>query len=654
MINIDSSAMDMQPDNIQYSSEFYENSTDTTESSDDKVYGSSKLIIGDFIFNDVPFNVSYANNTVKTLSASLKSVGENATGSLGDQSPKGLKQKIILYYKMLDKDTYLLWRNNLNKEVNLSISNTVPDLLEGYTSEYGNSIGNYNANAVNDTYILSDLKYKSTVDSDFHDVTATFYKTVDYYNEDWDSESDEGTLNYIDRETIFDSFNPLEDTVDVLAYINGELIFEGELADVSTSSLKALGKERLLADTRKDVTKYTTTLTEFVEEVMNGTEFFMPNFYDPWERDRLIDDRRLDVEVIDTSVWEVLNSACEDVGARFFCDGNLVRITRPYDVNFDNQTPYDITDFVIKTGFKFKGSKKYNSILMSGNFRFIWFNWDRSTIQVNCYNKMVIAGEGLDYNTMEMVDVNSPVSEEAEFEYVVKLNDNFYDISVSQQKFNFVESTSPDKSYDYWGSLVFEVPIELIASSYRPFGYMTGLNDKPYIVSPDCVTWEPDNLFRTDINDMAELESYPSSYGGTSDGTFYIHIFADSLDELAFFRVYINNIKLVPEDLYDGYRRYLSGDNVYSHSFNFIQTPENLEYLATNILNTENSKLKEITFSCKDKVDVFPGNRVEYGGKVFYVEKVQYKYNKDKSITTDIGGYEFKEEYYASVLKNNV
>ena len=64
--------------------------------------------------------------------------------------------------------------------------------------------------------------------------------------------------------------------------------------------------------------------------------------------------------------------------------------------------------------------------------------------------------------------------------------------------------------------------------------------------------------------------------------------------------------------------------------------------MSTYILNTENSKLKEVTFNCKDRVDVFPGNRVEYGGKVFYVEKVQYKYNKDKSITTDIEGYEFK------------
>ena len=657
MININSETMNMQPDNISYSTEFYQNTTDTSNQ-DEHVYGSSRLIVGDFIFNDVPFTVTYQNNVVKSLTASLADISKDSSGSLNDSGYKGLKKIITLHYKMLDKVTYLLWRNNLNKEVNLSITNTVPDLLVDYSEEYGSSSGDFNAYAINDTYVLQDIKYKSTVDSNYHDVVVKFYKTTDYYSEDWETDDSGGSVGYIDRETIFDNFNPLEDVVDVIAYINNNLVFEGELADVTTGSIKALGKERSLLDTKKDLTKYYTNLTYFVEEALYSTGFFMPNIYDPydttWERVRLIDSKPLDAEVIDTSVWDIINRACADVGARFFCDGNLIRITKPYDTNFDNQVPYDISDFVTQTGFKFKGSRKYNSIIISGNFRFIWFNWTRSTIQINCYNKKVISGEGLDYNTMEMVAVNEPSSDEAEFECVVKLNDNFYDISVVQQKFDFIESTLPDKSYDYWGSLVFEVPIELIASSYYPFGAISGYEDQPYNVDNDCITWESDNMFGSDINDVAELEVYPNNARSKSNGTFYLHIFSDNMDELAFFKVYINNFKLVPEDLYDGYRKYLSGENVFSHSLNFIQSPTDLYRLATNILNMENSKLKTVTFDCKDMVDVYPGNRVEYGGKIFYVERVQYKYDKNKSLTTVIEGYEFKREYSYMDLINNI
>lgn len=628
MLEINNGTMGMQPDSVQYqTSNLTENSNSQNNlPEEDKIFGTSKVVVGDSVFKDVPVTFTMANNTIRSVSVSLSSGYSNS--NIVQQDIEGIKKVVTLHYKMMDISKYNQLYDNINKNVNVLIQNeTIEDRFDGVTLNP----------AIDGEYKLINLKYKSTVDDQYHDVTVKLSKSEIYSREDWDMTED--IESSISRSRIFEDFNPLESTIDVFVYINDWLLFEGELADVTTNSLKALGKERSLADSKVDIIKYDTSLDSLLREVLNWRTGY--------GIEGSLNAAGMDIEIIDTSRWDIIERACSDVGAKFFVDNDMVFINKPFGNNYGGT---QIDNNLIKTSFNFKASKKYNSIIVSGNFRFIWYPLSgHDTVPIKCYNRMLIAGRGMDYSKMEMVDANSPSSDSPSFECFVDINDNFYDITASEQSFNFIESTLPDKTYDYWGSIVIEMPVELVAKGYFPNDYIT--NGKyPYSVQGDFLTWD-ENVFEG----VAELEVFPEpSYSVRTNGIFYLHIFADNLDELAMFTVNINDVKLVDEDLYDGYRIFLSGSNRYSHSFNYIQSTDGLTNLATDILNKANSELKVVRFECKGMIDVYPGSKVNYGGKTFFVEKVQIKVDKDKSIKTIIDSYEFKVGYYSSDLHGGI
>ena len=645
--------IDKQPEEIGYSTQEYTNKGDNTDVSDTTEIGTCKILIGEYTFNNVPFTVGIATGQIRNLSASLKSVTDQ--NGVTQQEEIGLSQTLTLKYSALPKTQYDSWLNNIGKVVEVDIDN----LFDTGYSEDGSatSVGK----AVDGEFMLKKLTAKTTpfvydstqttyqpYDDTVYNVVATFVKNAEYGTGlNWDEEGgSDGELGYIDYETIFDSFNPLEDIVDVFAYINGEVVFEGYLDNITSSTLKALGKERDLADyaiyrsftSSEDAAgavTYNSNLTKLSQDSLQEAGYSLSGN---------IDSEPLDANILDTSIWNIVSRCCKDVGLYFYAEGNQVFVSKAStDVGGAYGKPtVDITDVITSTNYSFKGSKYYDSLILNANYRFFWDTYmGDQNVGIKCYNKLLIAGNGLDYSIMESVPTSIATASDTSFECVVDVANNFYDISASETKYSFIPTTMIDtetKNYDsYWGSIVIEVDQELGGKIDNVFVYNgTKLDDEAdfdYFISK---TWIRNNT-------------------QTFDGNVYFHIFeTGDIDEVAKFTVVLSDVKLPPEDLYDGYRKWGEGNNVLNHTFCYkqsISTEQKLDLIANHITSLRNAEMKQVEFICKGIIDVRPGEYVSTLGKNFYISKIQYKIDKNQAVTTVINGSEY---VYNTINRINV
>jgi hypothetical protein len=630
MIVIGSSS-EYQPELIEFSvvEDTLTNNQTTTEDED---VGTNLISIGEFIFNNVPFTVSIKEGEIRSLSANVK-FADTGTSNVGDDQTKGLKKKVILKYNALPNTTYNLWISNLGKVVELDIST-------GLDVEYSEAILETDLSSnVDDVakgeYILDKLTYKSTAADDKLGVTAEFYKFEQFEESEFWDESGSSSLGYIDGDLILDSYNPLEDVVDVIAEINGEIIFEGYLANITSSSLKALGKERELADNviyssyqgveddENPGTLLDMTLTSLAQEVANESGFlFIGN----------LDGNGLDANILDRTSWDVIRSCCRDVGYYFYCEGNAIYATKPITSTDDF---LDITENILSTSFNFRASEWYDGLVINLSYTPRWDTYGSyPNIVIKCYNKMLIAGEALDYDTMETVATSEPSSDEASFECVVDISDNIWDISATEQSYGFIESTLPLENY--WGSFIIEIPRDMgLNISNSSVGY-----EDVYII-------ESSELFEyADQVDIVISKKVERRGTMEFDGRIYVHIFADDLDSLSYFDIIIKRVKLPEEDIYDGYRKWGNGTNIFNHSFTYKQSigsPYAFDRVANHIFNLRNSELKEVKYLCEGKIDVRPGESIKVNGKLFIVKDVTVKVDNKLKVTTDIVAFEYKE-----------
>jgi len=637
-----------QPEDVAYSVQEYTNKGDNVQDAETTVIGTSKIIIGDYTFDNVPFSTTTATGEIRSLSASLKSVS-NQNG-MTQQEKIGVSQTLTLKYNDLSKTLYDSWLTNLNKVVEVDIDNLFDT---GYsedssTTEVGKAasgefvLKKLTAKTTPYTYVEGESGYQPYSDT-VYNVVATLVKNVEYGNStNWADGGSTGELGYIDYETIFDSFNPLEDVVDVIGLINGEIVFEGYLDNITSSTLKALGKERDLADhaiyssfltDSEEISGsivYSSTLTKLAQQVLQEEGYTLNG---------TIDNEPLDADILDTSIWNVVSRCCKDVGLYFYADNYQIHVSKAtmQDIGtaWGAQT-IDITDYIVSTNYSFKASNYYDSLNLTANFRFFWDTYmPIIPLGIKCYNKVLIAGEGLDYSIMESVPTSQAIADDTSFECIVDVQDNFYDISASESKYSFIPSTMPDeetKNVDnYWGSITIELDQEL-----------GGNVDEIYVYTGSKLDIEADF-------DYFISKTWMRNNTQTFDGNIYFHIFeTGDLDEVAMFKVMISDVKLPPEDLYDGYRKWGIGNNVLSHSFAYKQsigTQNRLDSIANHILSLRNSELKEVTFTCTGLVDAKVGTYVSTQGKNFYVSKVTHKVDNNCALTTTIVASEY-------ILKN--
>ncbi len=688
----------LQPEEIQYVISSVDPKTIAKdEDEEDEGIGENRVEITlengtRFVYQNLPFTLHKNNRQITALDISVKDMIDNMKSDKG----KGKFHDVVLHYYAINK----LDIPEIGTRIDVEIENPIA-VNFGSIAEHSTVFKKY---SVRGNFAVKEVQYESTIINNeieqIFDAKITLTKIIGL-DEEGNPEEEQEEL----EDMLLTLMNPIDATIPVQVYLKSmgwfNMIFDGLLVDISASSAKAMGREVLLAEKMVKDTFYFGKPylvlgggnfsgmswsgmynIEDVIEVLTRRHIRVPQVKDyymdygsEWCVGRFHHGNNFDsFTFVGMSVWDVLVKVANTydyfltVEPQFSSSSNIIHL-HTENISRNGVMPFqgEISETIIEDRkVNFRANKSYTGIEVTGSLSPLRSNWGTPDYILKCYNKAMVAGEGIRFKDNQTIDTKDPTSDRTSFHctptYAGDTPPEGTSITASDGSISYIQTTieAPEgfEADDYRSTITISVRPEIL-----PCRRIESEGEEELEMQWEWYqgTITVKNIVPEGTNVAFVIK--PQHGKLMNPGQIYVDIFGD-YEDLQYFEIWFPVKTPKYLSLLQGYFHWGiqpdgtignftpdEDDNLLSHNAELMQGQSDfeIEQLADYTWKKANQKLQNITLSLTGFFATKPSDIWQYrykkdpyeGAEHIVVENAKFTFDKKRELKTTLEGYSY-------------